>query len=839
MTNRLPAQATKTAGWSNPLTTGFVSVIIVTGLLILAAEVVQLKIPDLYRFGSFALLASAAAGFKISLPGMSGTLSANFLFILYGLVEFSAPETMILGCFLTLMQCVWHQGRRTPLVKTAFNVGTTALAISATELAMHLSLTKLPNLEKSIQLMVAACAFFLVHNLPVASVIAMSEQKAFLKVWKDCYLWAFPYYLLGAAMAGLASLASRYVGWQTAVLIVPLVYLIYRSYCIYLGRLDDEKNHAEDMAGLHLRTIEALALAIEAKDNTTHDQLHRMQLMATLIARRMGLKPEEIEAVRAAALLHDIGKLAVPEHIISKPGPLTAEEFEKMKIHPTVGAEILERVQFPYPVEPIVLSHHEKWDGSGYPSGLKGDEIPAGARILAVVDALEFQLSGSVEWLTDGLMPLIEVLAAESGRAFDSKVVDVVKRCCTELEQIAKAERTDRPRQPISATAALREAAPAAGFEETAPSDSSAEKHGDDKQTDFLHSIASARQEVQTLFELSQDLGNSLSLDETLSVLAARLRKIIPHHTVAIYTRREDRLIAEYVNGDESRLFSSLEIPLGQGLSGWVAERHQAIINGNPSVEPGYLNDPTKFSSLRSALAVPLEGLHGLMGVLTLYHAEKDAFSKDHLRILMAISSKVALSIENAIKFRQAENSATSDYLTGLPNARNLFVHLESELSRIQRGGGEAGQRLAVLICDLDGFKAVNDRFGHLEGNRVLRTVANGLQAVCRDYDYVARMGGDEFVIILPGLRAEDAAGQIARFKKVAVDAGIEVCGSEVLAMSIGVANFPEDGGGGEALLAEADRRMYKEKQESKRQRQAAPTGNIEWKGNWPSTAVQ
>ena len=340
---------------------------------------------------------------------------------------------------------------------------------------------------------------------------------------------------------------------------------------------------------------------------------------------------------------------------------------------------------------------------------------------------------------------------------------------------------------------------------------------------------------MQTLFELSQDLGNSLSLDETLSVLAARLRKIIPHHTVAIYTRREDRLVAEYVNGDESRLFSSLEIPLGQGLSGWVAERHQAIINGNPSVEPGYLNDPTKFSSLRSALAVPLEGLHGLMGVLTLYHADKDAFSKDHLRILMAISSKVALSIENAIKFRQAENSATSDYLTGLPNARSMFLHLENELSRSKRSDL---QNLAVLVCDLDGFKAVNDRFGHLEGNRVLRVVAKGLQGVCRDYDYVARMGGDEFVIVLPGLKLEDTPAKIARLQEIAVEAGIEVCGAQVLAMSIGLANYPEDGADVETLLAEADRRMYKEKQESKRKHQGEGA-NINWRGNWPSVAVQ
>jgi diguanylate cyclase (GGDEF)-like protein/putative nucleotidyltransferase with HDIG domain len=598
---------------------------------------------------------------------------------------------------------------------------------------------------------------------------------------------------------------------------------------IYLGRLDDEKLHAEQMAGLHLRTIEALALAIEAKDNTTHDQLHRMQLMATLIAGEMKLPPEQIDAVRAAALLHDIGKLAVPEHIISKPGPLTAEEFEKMKIHPSVGAEILERVQFPYPVEPIVRSHHEKWDGTGYPSALKGDNIPIGARIIAAVDALETRLSAAADWMEGGLAPILSELAVESGRAFDPAVIEALKRRAKDLEQIARTENKRPTGMSLSTAAALREAAPAAGFESTAPSETS-----EDRREDFLHSIASARQEVQTLFELSQDLGNSLSLDETLSVLAARLRKIIPHHTVAIYTRREDRLIAEYVNGEESRLFSSLEIPLGQGLSGWVAERHQAIINGNPSVEPGYLNDPAKFSSLRSALAVPLEGLHGLMGVLTLYHADKDAFSKDHLRILMAISSKVALSIENAIKFRAAENSATSDYLTGLPNPRSLFLHLESEISRSQRGN----QNLAVLVCDLDGFKMVNDRFGHLEGNRVLRAVAAGLQESCRDYDYVARMGGDEFVVVLPGLKLEDTKPQLARFQQVAVEAGIEVCGSEVLAMSVGIAVFPEDGRDVETLLAEADRRMYKEKQESKRKRQLDNPA-IQWRGNWPSTAVQ
>ena len=280
------------------------------------------------------------------------------------------------------------------------------------------------------------------------------------------------------------------------------------------------------------------------------------------------------------------------------------------------------------------------------------------------------------------------------------------------------------------------------------------------QSTDFLSMIGAARQEVQALFEISQDLGNSLSLDETLSLLGVRLRRIVPHHGLAIWVQRGGTLMPEFVAGDDFRLFSSLQIPVGQGLSGWVAENRKAILNGNPSVESGYLNDPSKFSALRSALAVPLEGTSGVVGVLTLYHSDRDAFTKDHLRILLAINGKIAISIENALRFRQAETSATTDYLTGLPNARSLFLQFDAELSRSRR----SEQPIAVLTLDLNGFKQVNDRCGHLEGNRALRAVGAGLKSVCREYDQVARMGGDEFVMVLPGARAGEIA---AKFEQI------------------------------------------------------------------------
>jgi diguanylate cyclase (GGDEF)-like protein len=206
---------------------------------------------------------------------------------------------------------------------------------------------------------------------------------------------------------------------------------------------------------------------------------------------------------------------------------------------------------------------------------------------------------------------------------------------------------------------------------------------------------------------------------------------------------------------------------------------------------------------------VPLEGLNGVVGVLAMYHRECDAFTADHLRILLAVSSKVAVSVENALKYQQAENSATTDYLTGLPNARSLFVHLAQELARCRR----TGTSLAVMVCDLDGFKQINDRYGHLEGDRLLKTFAGDLKEACREYDYVARMGGDEFVLIATGMKPNAATEKANRLNQLAIAAGKRVCGKNIISLSVGTAFCPEDGVDAERLLAEADRKMYTMKQ--------------------------
>lgn len=797
---------------------GFVAAV---GLFAFGDGVAQWQPQDPLRLVCYLAIALAGATFKVHLPAITGTMSVNFLFILIGVLDFSLSETLVVGCAATLVQCLWHSRTRVMPIQLLFNFCSIALAITVADRAYHTAIFHPAYMAGPLRLGAAAISFFVMNTLPVSVIVAMTEGKKILTVWRNCYFWSFPYYLVGASIAACVSWLSGMFGWQVMVLVAPSVYIIFRSFGLYLGRLEEESAHAKQVADLHMRSIESLALAIDAKDRTTHDHLQRVQVYAVELAKELQLSEAEIQAVRAAALLHDIGKLAVPEHIISKPGKLTPEEFEKMKIHPVVGAEIIERAKYPYPVVPIVRAHHEKWNGKGYPFGLKGEEIPIGARILSVVDCLDALASHRQYRPALPLDAALKIVVSESGTSFDPRVVKVLQTRFRELERMAQGESPELMSLCTDTGVEVkRGSAPGAGFEGS-PNDQPSIAAG--LPVDFLSSIGAARQEVQTLFELSQDLGNSLSLSETLSVLDVRLRRMIPFDTMAVRVLRDGKLVPEYVAGEDSRCFAAVEFPVGQGLSGWVAENRKPIFNGDPRMEPGCSTDLSRICALHSALAVPLEGSDGVLGVLTLYRQAPDAFTRDHLRILEAISPKVALAIENSLKYRQAETSATTDYLTGLANSRSLFVQLDAELTRARR----AGTSLTVLVCDLDGFKQVNDRFGHLVGDKVLRTFASALRACVREYDHVARMGGDEFVLILPGIQLESVPPKIQQIGAAARQAALEVCGEDIVGLSVGTACAPSDGWAAEDLLAQADRRMYRIKQEHRGQQQSLALASV------------
>ena len=737
-------------------------------------------------------LAVGTSLLKVTIPGRHTNLSVSFIVVLLSIIDFSYPETLVVGCLAAGVQAVWRK-KHLNAIQFLFNLSTVAIAASV-GYAVHHGLDGRLSMVTSIA--IAAIAYFLANTITISAVIGLTTSTSVYKTWRECHSWLLPYYLLGAAIATMASWGNRRFGWETSVLVLPAAYFLFRAYRLYLERLESATSHAQDVASLHLRTVEALAMAIEAKDLTTHDHLQRVQVYAVELGKALNVTEQDLQALRAASILHDIGKLAVPEHIISKPGKLTSEEFEKMKIHPVVGAEILERVGFPYGVVPIVRSHHEKWNGAGYPDGLKGEAIPLGARILSVVDCFDALVSDRQYRRAMPFDEAMAVIVAEAGKSYDPRVVEALRKHYQEWEKLARAEVPRGEPIPISARIADG-AAPAAGLQAAVPHDAT--------QLNFLPTIAEAAQVAQGLYELGRNPGNSLNLHEMLSVLDSRLRRLMPYDAIAVYVREMDRLIPKYVNGETMNHFSMQPIALGEGICGSVAASGMPIVNGDPSTEPGCPNDSTPLGKFHSALAIPLEFATGITGVLTLYHLEGDAFTNDHLRVLLAIKSKLSLTIENTLRDQQVLVPATTDGLTELPNARSLFHHLDAELTLCEKNGSG----FAMLLCNLDGLKDVNDRFGHLKGNEILKLVASGLRNSCREMDYVARIGRDEFVMVLPGLGLQHLDAKVSVLEKMARDAGTAVCGEPLLSLSVGVATCPEHGRDVESLLAEADRRLH------------------------------
>jgi putative nucleotidyltransferase with HDIG domain len=610
--------------------TVYIATIVFAGTIILNHGLWNWTTHDWPRYISYCAIALLASGMKVTLPGVSGTMSMNFLFVLIGIAEFSLAETLAMGCLGILVQSVFHVKNRLRAVQVVFNIASMACSIQISYYVYHAPFLQGGALEAPVKLLLAAATYFVTNTLSVAAVIALTEGKSTLHIWRESYLWSFPNYLVGAAVAWIVNAASALLGWQTSLLLLPILYVIYRSHSLYVNRLEDEKkraeqlrNHAEEVAALHRRTIEVLALAIEAKDQTTHDHLERVEVYAVAIGRELGLDEGEIEALRASALLHDIGKLAVPEYIISKPGKLTPEEFEKMKTHTVVGAEIVEQIRFPYPVAPIVRSHHEKWDGTGYPDGLSGDRIPVGARILSAVDCLDALASDRQYRRALPLNEAIKIVESEAGKAFDPRVVSILARRYVELERLATSGQSHEKTKLSTDMKIVRGDAPGAGFETT----------GRDLMN-FQRSLA------------SEDLLSGCADRETaFPKLHTTVRRIVPYDVLVLYRRSGEHLTPESLDGEDYRMFGSLEIPLGMGLSGWVAENAKSIVNGNPTVEPGYLNDPTRFSNLRSALAVPLESLGAVVGVLSLYRLQRDAFSNEDLTRLLAVAPAAARAL--------------------------------------------------------------------------------------------------------------------------------------------------------------------------------------------------
>ena len=561
--------------------------------------------------------------------------------------------------------------------------------------------------------------------------------------------------------------------------------------------LRDVLRREQQMSEVHLAAVEALALAIDAKDQTAPNHVRRVQAFATGLARAVGMSEQEVQGIRTAALLHDIGKLAVPEHILAKPGPLTHEEFQKVRTHPQVGADIVGSVPFPYPVTPLILYHHERWDGRGYPAGLKEDEIPLGARVLCIVDYLDALTSDRPYHKGISEDAAIALIQQEAGKALDPRVVDAFVSNLPELSRAADAAMQADPRK---AGVVLQTGEGA----RTLAAGSVAERS-------VFQDIAVAHREIYALYQISQSMGTSLGVSDSMTLITSKLSDLVPFSAGALflYSNTKDTLQCRFATGTDSELLQQLTLKSGQGLNGWVARNRRPLVNARPSADLDAMGSKAP-TVLQSALVCPLIFGERLIGTMAVYHTDASFYTDDHRRLLDRVCEQAAAVIHNALLFEQTQEESLTDPLTGLPNTRSMFQHLTRELARADRLKAE----VSLLVMDLNDFKEINDTCGHHMGDRALREVAAALRATIRPYDMCVRYAGDEFIVVLSGCGRDEAEQRRAELQTAVERIEFEARPGRRLPLSIaaGVSVFPHDGDTYEALLAQADTRMYQDK---------------------------
>jgi putative nucleotidyltransferase with HDIG domain len=502
----------------------------------------------------------------------------------------------------------------------------------------------------TVSLMPATAIHVLVNVGLLSKLFALRGMTKFLHTWKENLSWAAPIALPTSAVASLAYLAFQY-NWLVMVLIgAPILIAINFGHRQYRDNLHQR---IELLEKAHRETIEALAVAINAKDEVTHEHVLRVQIYAAGVARLLGCTDADIEALKAGALLHDIGKIAVPDYILNKPGKLTAAEFEKMKMHTIVGAQILGRVDFHYPVVPIVRHHHERWDGCGYPDGLQGEGIPLTARILTVVDC--FDALREDRQYRRGLTreEAVDFLLKNSGSQYDPRVVGVFITHLAEFEaEIAAHKGQPLPTFGIETSEQLSEAAqkvaPGAGLAATS------DGPGDE--------ISFSRRELAAVYELVQVLNDAGDRDQLMSVFADKLSGIVSFDTCALTIIAPDtgQMFIEHAAGQNSELIKRHQVILGEGITGWVIANREPFSSNDPCLDFP-VNMAESFKSYKTLAAFPLMKDGELYGALTVYSMAIAEYDKDQQKLLREAAAVLADSLSSISRKPETEVEAKSN----------------------------------------------------------------------------------------------------------------------------------------------------------------------------------
>ena len=745
----------------------------------------------------------------IRIPGTHSSFTAGDVFTFLTVLFLGVPAAVLVGAVDSFVSSRWTSKKMASWIAapammavTVFIAGEAfylALARFAHFSGPRLGATAIKFDQLLGPLALMAVLHYFCNGFSVSTIYALRSRRPILKSWRDGYLWTWWSFLASAIAAAVIYAAISRLGLPFVALGVPVIGATYWTYKIYFERVNAKTREAEEMGRLHLATVEALATAIDAKDQTTHFHVRRVQTYAAGLGKLLKLSEMEIAALNAGAYLHDVGKLAVPDHILNKPGALTPAEFEKTKVHAVVGAEILSRVNFPYPVLPIVRHHHERWDGSGYPDGLQGEEIPVTARVMAIADC--FDSVGEERPFRPGMTraQAIEMLRKEAGTHFDPELVSLFIANLDNLEAAIDAHGL-MDEKHISATGGP-----------IVPAFRDVESIATNRSLEAYDQIRNAHREGYALYEMARTFGSSLDVKNTLSVLVDKVGHIVPFDTCVVYLYDDTKGFASaaLAVGLNAEVMQGRCVAPGEGVTGFALANRRAISQLHPRLD----FRESQFApadEYRSMASLPLFKGDLLLGALSIYSMAAGKYSDDQIRLLEAVTRLASDALANAVHHARAESNALTDPLTSLPNARCLHVRFEEEVARSRR----TNRAFQVIMLDLDEFKLVNDTFGHKIGDRMLREVTGLVQAQLREYDFLARYAGDEFVAILPDLTAEQVTELCERIEKVVSTFSLQVSADTYarVGISVGAAVFGEHGESLDQLLIAADQAMYRAK---------------------------
>lgn len=665
----------------------------------------------------------------------------------------------------------------------------------------------LPLAQTMIALIVAAATHFAVNSSIVASFVALRNQRNLFQEWAHNFLWMSASFFPAVVITAALYLGIGTLGWVTWLISLPLLSAGYFSIRLYHRKLEEKDAGAREIRAIHLRSIEALAKAVVARDQVAHGHIQRVQTYALGLARYCRLTESELEALRAGALLFDVGKLAVPDYILNKPGKLTPAEYERMKLHALVGEEIVSTIGFPYPVAPIVRHHHERWDGKGYPDGLRGEAIPIGARILSLVISYDVMTNDQPYQKRCTREEAMLLLRAESRHSYDPHLVDLFVEHLAEYEQEIAVE----------ALCSFPELNHSQSFR--VMTDLTRARQA--PQETYLERIGSAHREFNTLYRMAQSFASSLDLDTTMGIINEQLRRLVFFDTCVIYLTVPEGGAAEarYVDGPGSRVFAGRRVGFGEGLTGWVMAHREHYYNTDPALDFAGLSAANEedvcYQDLRNLYVFPLIRDAETLGAVALYSFSAEQYTPDHVRLIEMATPIASEAVNNALRYARREEETLTDDLTGLGNSRAIPLTGKREVERCL----QEGRTLTVLMMDLDRFKQVNDTWGHRAGSQMLSELGPLIARTLRRADFLARYGGDEFFALLPDTDYEQAQRVIQRIEedvnahRMAVGTGQTVS----VGISIGAAQLGRDGKTFEDLIASADAAMYQIKAQRKR----------------------